>query len=161
MRKIAIVLLVACSTPTAAPLLSDHTGHTLQLDAASCRPAAGAPVYDGSLWTFPAGGSLRCGLPVEAQDYVYSWFVYGRHDQPGPVLTTACLQLLEIPQGEAHGDVEPCGVPVDFGAGSLALQATLDGDGIGIAEDAALSLLIHGAPGDKIGGASVEVSRLR
>jgi len=164
MRILILAALVACASPSAAPLLADHTGHTLQLDFAPCRALPGAaPVYDGSFWSFPSGGSIRCGLPVEAQDYVYSWTVYGRHDQPGPVLTTACLQLLELvgPEHETpHYDVDPCGVPVDYGSGSLALQATLADDGLGIAEDAALSLVIHGAPGDKVSGVSVEVSRL-
>lgn len=162
MRILILVLLVACSTPSAAPLLADHVAHTLQLDFAPCRPASGTPVYDGSFWSFPAGGSIRCGLPVEAQDYVYSWIVYGRHDTTGPVLTTACLQLLELagPEQETpHYNVEPCGVPY-VESGGLKILGTLAGDGLGVGGDVALSLVVHGAPGDKVSGASVELARL-
>lgn len=160
----ALLLLAACeSAPAPAALGPEYHEQLLMVDGAACRGPDGvaSPHWNGDVWTFPAGGAVRCPLALEWQDYVTSFEVYGVLG-PGPAMTTACLQVRELTSpGIPPQEFNPCASQVAAQPGGLLQHWNAPSPGVGFSEDLAGSIVIHGAPGDLFYGLIYYVQRLR
>lgn len=172
-RILLLFLLAACHPPArtalTGPPMPPGAAHILSIDLAECRPAVGAPTYDGNFWHFAAGpSSLRCPIAIEAGDYVFGWLVHGRHTVAGPQVTSACLQRLETvmsAEADRHFDVV-CKSDAATAITAFSIYAPMYEPPWGVmapwgtSEDDIASLLISSTgPGDFVGAATVYLTR--